>query len=178
MCETTLPDGLDIRERDYRDFSSHNDSIRLKRHENGKDVVLELNGETHLISRVASAFPISASEEVVVFFDAEGEEIGMLQDPEGLEEQSRELLQHELERSYFMPRILEIEDMAEELGVESWTVVTNKGKRTFEIRAPRRNVRKVGDNRVIIKDVDANRYEIEDWTRLDRNSLRLLMRHL
>ena len=38
--------------------------------------------------------------------------------------------------------------------------------------------RKLTDTRVVIKDVDGNRYEIADWTQLDRNSIRLLMRHL
>ena len=77
-----------------------------------------------------------------------------------------------------MPCINAILSIDEVLGVESWTVVTNKGERGFEVRDPRNNVRAIGKGRVIINDVDGNRYEIRDWRRLDRKSVSLLAKHL
>lgn len=178
MRKGTLPDGFDIRQKAYRDFKADSDHVKLRRSERSDNLRLILNGEEHEISRVASAFPLSSSLDTVAFFDSDGEEIGVMKNPRALDDPSQELLQEELDKSYFMPRILEIKEMEENLGVESWQVVTDKGERTFEVRDPRRNVRKIADDRVIIKDVDGNRYEVRDWTQLDRNSIRLLMRHL
>ncbi len=178
MSDQTLPDGLNIREKNYRDFSAAADDVRLRRPERESSLRLVLNGETRRVSRVANAFPLSASSPVVAFFDTEGEEIGIMRQPDALDQQSHRVLQEELEKSYFMPRIVQIIDIEEEMGVESWDVVTDKGERSFEVRDPRRNVRKISGRRVIIKDVDGNRYEVKDWTGLDRDSLQLLTKHL
>ena len=57
-------------------------------------------------------------------------------------------------------------------------VVTNKGERSFEVRDPRNSVRAIGSGRVIIQDVDSNRYDIRDWQQLDRKSASLLAEFL
>lgn len=178
MATSELPDGLELTEKSYKDFRGDADQVELRRPQHGKNLRLRVNGEDHDVGRIASAFPLSSSLESVAFFDTEGEEIGVMKNADSLDSTSRRILQEELDKSYFMPRILEIREMEESLGVEEWTVVTDKGERSFQVRDPRRKVRKLSETRVVIKDVDGNRYEIEDWTRMDRNSIRLLMRHL
>ena len=79
---------------------------------------------------------------------------------------------------YFMPNIRSILSMEEALGIETWKVVTNKGEREFQVRDPRHSVRHMPRGRVLIKDVDGNRYEVPNWRSLDRKSVSLLMRHL
>lgn len=178
MAVNELPNGFNLHEKHYKDFRGDSDHVQIERPQHGNNVRLRVNGENHDIGRIASAFPLSSSLESVAFFDTDGEEIGVMKKAEALDESSRCILREELEKSYFMPRILEIQEMVESLGIETWNVVTDKGERTFEVRDPRRKVRKLSETRVVIKDVDGNRYEIKDWTQLDRNSIRLLMRHL
>jgi hypothetical protein len=84
----------------------------------------------------------------------------------------------ELERSYFMPRIIDIESADEELNVLSFDAVTDRGARKIEIRHPRRSFRTMPDNRVVIRDVDGNRYEIPDWTVLPAYARELIREHL
>jgi hypothetical protein len=178
MATQQMPGSLTLQQKQYDDFSVKRDQVTLRRPENSKHMTLTVNGHTHTISRIASAFPLSSAMKDIAFFDEEGEEIGMMREGISLDEESKRILREELEKSYFMPGIESIESMEENLGVASWTVQTDKGERTFEVRDPRRNVRKIGNGRVIVKDVDGNRYEIPNWYRLDRKSLALLMRHL
>ena len=164
--------------RQYRDFCGATDDVTLRRPGNGNEPELTVNGERHKLGRIASAFPLSSSKETIVFFDREGEEIVVMKQAEALDSESSRVLEEELEKAYFMPRVEAILQLEESLGVETWTVQTDKGKRTFEVRSPRHNVRKLGKGQVVIKDVDSNRYEVPNWRRLDRKSLFLLMRHL
>jgi hypothetical protein len=169
---------LRLEPKQYRDVNVATDQVKLQRPDDGADVVLLLNGEHYQIGRIASAFPISSSLNNIAFFNEEGEEIGVMKEVNCLDEQSRQILKEELEKAYFMPRIQAVLRMDESLGVESWTVETDKGERTFEVRDPRRNVRRISGRRVLIKDVDGNRYEVPNWAALDKKSIALLMRHL
>lgn len=162
----------------YDDFSVDRDQVRLRRPAPGKNIELTVNGRRHEIGRIANPFPLSSGLDTVVFFDTNGEEIGAMKQARELDEGSRSLLREELEKAYFMPRIEAVVDTEEKLGVETWTVETDKGRRVFEVRDPRRNVRSMGQHRVIIKDVDGNRYEIPNWRTLDRASITFLMPHL
>lgn len=178
MCDQTMPDNLEIHAKNYRDFTAGSERVELRRGERDSNLELVLNDGKYRISRVADAFPLSSSSPVVAFFNEDGEEIGVMKNPDQLDAHSQKILREELDKSYFMPQIQTILDLTEEMGVESWDVITNRGERTFEVRDPRRNVRKIGGRRVIIKDVDGNRYEVKDWTLLNRESLRLLTKHL
>jgi hypothetical protein len=175
---TATRSGLQLKPKEYKDCSVETDEVTVRRPETGKNVVLEVNGTRHEIGRIASAFPISSALEAVAFFDTNGEEIGIMKHAYALDEESRNILREELEKAYFMPRIQRIISTRESLGVEEWVVVTDKGERSFEVRDARRNVRKISETRVIIKDVDGNRYEIPHWQELDRNSLAQLMNYI
>jgi len=160
--------------KEYRDFSVADDDVTLRRPEEGKKVELAVNGQRYEVGRMASAFPLSSSLEAVVFYDTDGEEIGLLKQVGQLDSDSQSILTVELEKSYFMPCINAVLSREEKLGVETWKVVTNKGERSFEVRDPRNSVRAIGRGRVIIHDVDSNRYDIRDWQKLDRKSVSLM----
>jgi len=167
-----------VQAKEYHDFRPGTDEVTLRRPEEGKSLELRINEKTYRVSRVASAFPLSAALDTVAFFDEGGEEIGCMKDGDALDHESQDLLATELEKAYFMPRIRAILSMEEALGIETWTVVTNKGERQFEVDHPRHDVRHLPRGRVLVKDVDGNRYEIPSWRKLDRKSIGLLMRHL
>lgn len=124
------------------------------------------------------SFPLSRRGRMVAILNAEGEEVAMLDRIGNLDPSSRRVAVEELERSYFMPRIVLIESDKEELGVLTLDVLTDRGSRTIQIRNPRRSFRKLPNNRVAIRDVDGNRYEIRDWTELDRYARELIGQYL
>lgn len=69
--------------------------------------------------------------------------------------------------------ITKIVAIDEEYGVTRWKVETDRGPRTFDV-ATRHDVRPVGPNRYLIRDVDGNRYEIPNTAQLDAASRALL----
>ncbi len=180
MSENTGParHPLRIEERSYFDFDAACDPVSIRRRPRANRLTVSVNDHEFDAARVASAFPLSARLQRVVFFDGQGEEIGCLKNPSRLDGASLRLLREELDKAYFMPRITAIMEIDDYLDIEFWRVETNRGERTFEVRQPRRHIRTIGPQRMVVKDVDGNRYEIRDWSRLDRKSLAWLMRHL
>ena len=55
-----------------------------------------------------------------------------------------------------------------------WTVETDHGIITFEIRNHNASVKPLYDGRVLIKDANDNRYEIPDIKKLDKRSQAML----
>ena len=169
---------LQVEEKTYMDFDARSDEVKLWRPKEEQRFHLKVNDEEFTVGRLTSAVPLSAGLERVVFFDTEGDEIGCLKNASCLDGESLKLLREELDKAYFMPSIERIEEITDHLGLELWKVKTNRGERSFEVRQPRKNVRIISPKRMIVKDVDGNRYEIKDWRMLDKNSLSSLMRHL
>lgn len=126
------------------------------------------------ITAVRPAFPLSLGPEMLVFYrrpddGAADEEIGIVRRLAELPPASQDLLAAEIERAYFVPAITEIVSVNEEFGIQTWRVVTDRGPRTFEI-TERSHLRMLEAFRVVIKDVDGNRYQIRDTRLLDRRS--------
>jgi hypothetical protein len=127
--------------------------------------------------RVRRCFPLSLPQAYISIVDGAGAEVAILRDMSGLDERGRCILEQELERGYFVPRILKILSLRDEFGMQVWNVVTDRGDVEFVVREPRDKVKFVGAARVLITDVDDNRYEIRDMHALDRAS-RGLVAHI
>lgn len=151
--------------------------VRFGRGGDGQ-IVMRLRGRFITVGTVMAASPITDPHRMVSVRDDDGEEVGILADVNELEPVSRQVVLEELERTYFMPRITDILDVEEDLGVVSWRVATDKGERTFQVRNVRQNVRKFRGRRLVIKDVDGNRYEIRDWAALPDPAGKLLQPYL
>ncbi len=79
---------------------------------------------------------------------------------------TRALLENELDQRYFIPLVITVNSFRLKLGVQSWEVVTDRGPRAFDVRE-RDDYRVLPTHRLLIRDVDGNRYEIPDYTALD-----------
>jgi len=159
------------------DFLITAEQVHFRRDEDDR-IVLDYDGSRTQVSRIVAAFPLSDRQKMISVRDAEGVEIGILDHIGRLDPQSRAIVDHELERTYFMPRITDIRDIKEDLKVVDWDVETDKGPRQFQVRGVRRNIRRIGRRRVVVKDVDGNRYEIRDWSALSRDAQMLLEPYL
>lgn len=120
------------------------------------------------------AFPLSAADAYVSLRDPDGGEIGMVESLDDLAPEQAALLRGELDRRYFTPLIERIRELKEEFGYSYWTVDTDAGRRRFTVQSGKNNVTVVGEGRLIIVDVDGNRFEVADYTALDRSVLRTL----
>lgn len=118
----------------------------------------------------AWASPLSFPEQFLSFLDAKGEEITMVEKLGDLPEHSREAVAEELRRRYLTSTILEITHAKVEFGATYWSVNTERGPRDFVAQSLQENAQWLGPNQLLIVDIDGNRFEIPDVTKLDPTS--------
>jgi len=135
---------------------------------------LRVDGEREFLDvRAAAVFPISGRTDLISFLGERGREVLLLGDPQRLDPESRALLSEELARVYFTPRITRIYRIEEAFGSSRWEVETDRGFAVVEI-TDREQIRLLPGGRIVMQDVDGNRYEIQDAGELDPTSQVLL----
>lgn len=133
-----------------------------------------VDGQTeHIDLRPAPVFPISGMASYLSLVDEKGKEVLLLRDPENLDPDSLQVLQEEISRTYFVPRITRIYHIEDAHGAARWEVETDRGFRVFDIR-DREDVRFIGRTRLLLQDADGNRFEIADINALDERSRHIL----
>ena len=101
----------------------------------------------------------------------ESEEIGIIADVDAFTDSEQNgLLKKELEIKYFIPKIKSILMLKEKFGFSNWKVVTDVGTISFTVRDTFRSMIRIGESRIYVLDNDGNRYEIEDFNKLDKRS--------
>ena len=133
---------------------------------------------SYLRVAVLRAFPLSDPSRYLSVRDGQGKEIGLIAQPEALGADDRALIERELERRYLVPAVARIVNARERFGTVEWTMETDRGQVHFTTRNLRENVQRPAPRRIILNDVDGNRYDIRDVDRLSRASQELLFRHL
>ena len=125
---------------------------------------------------ILRTFPFSALWEFLSVREIEGkqEEIGIIEDLNFFPKSTFDLIAKQLEIRYFMPKITKIISIKEEYGYAYWNVLTDKGKCSFATSAGSSGAVSKKGNRVIIKDSDENRFEIEDITKLTTKEFKKL----
>lgn len=121
---------------------------------------------------VLRAFPLSHETLYLSIRDSEQNEIGMIKDLASYEGEQKSFIEAELERRYFLPSVKVIHQVKQEFGYYHWNVETDKGEKTFISRKDSSQVLQLPNNRVIVLDVDGNRYEIKDAKALDPKSFK------
>ncbi|GBC98666.1 hypothetical protein HRbin17_01180 [bacterium HR17] len=133
----------------------------------------EIDGEVFTDVKPVRNFPVQARDRLISLLDAADEEIAILTTVHGLDPASRQALEAELEKRYFIPVIQAIHHIEGRFGITRWFVMTDRGERVFDVRE-RGDVRYYPGRRVVIRDADGNLYEIPDYDRLDWRSRLLL----
>ena len=160
-------------ELEYLDTSK----VSISRNAFAELVVQLPDGSTHTRVEPVRSFPLSETVRFITLLDSERNEIGIVEDARKLPPQSRDVLLEELEKRYFMPKITKINSLDGQFGVTQWDVETTQGNVEFGMRT-RYDIVTLGNGRVLIKDADGNRYEIENYNKLDQKSYALLQTQL
>jgi hypothetical protein len=127
---------------------------------------------------ILRAFPLSDPGRYLSVRDGQGKEIGLIAQPSSLRDDDRALVERDLERRYLVPAVTRITSARERFGTVEWTMETDRGECRFTTRNLRENVQRPAPGRLILNDVDGNRYDIRDVDALPRASQELLFRHL
>ena len=149
--------------------------IRLFLH--GGVLRMTLEGDrSYLRVMLVRSFPLSDPDRYWGLLDGAGKEIGVITEPSKLSPESRAAANEELEKRYFIPLIQRVVRTKEDYGSIVWTVETDKGDRVFTVRNMKDNIVELGGPRLLLVDVDGNRYEIPDMRQLDPKSYDLILR--
>ena len=127
---------------------------------------------------VARAFPFSDPDRYIGLRDGDDKDIGILTTLHGLDGDSRQIIEEELERRYFTPKVERVLSVTEEFGVVTWDVETDRGRRRFLVRNLRDNSFPLGANRLMMTDTDGNRYEIPDVRTVGAKAYTVLLKVL
>lgn len=117
---------------------------------------------------VVMMFPFSDKEQFISVRTAEerSKEIGIVEKLSEVSKETAEMLKEQLTLRYFTPVIEKILKIKDEYGFAYWNVVTNHGACNFTIRMGGNSVIHLSEERILILDIDENRFEIPDINRL------------
>ena len=121
--------------------------------------------------KVVRAAPLSHPEKYISILDAKDEEICMLDALDQVDQPTQEIIKDELDRRYLTATVEAVLAMRYEYGTSYWQVQTDRGQREFVVQNVAENAQWLGEYRLLIVDVDGNRFEIPDLNRLDKKSM-------
>ena len=130
---------------------------------------VEARGRTFDNVRPRRAFPLSAKADYVSFLNEKDKEVVLLAQPHDLDAESQAALEGALDLVYYVAKITRVDSIKETMGVTLWEVMTDKGYASFEV-VDRRHIRNLPGGRLIVVDVDGNRFEVENLDALDERS--------
>lgn len=149
--------------------------VRIK--QNGKiflDIEFYFTEEKYEELEAHRLFPKSGSTKCIALMTHDGEQIAIIRDIKALDSDSAAAVENSLREYYMIPKIKRFITMSDKFQIWMWTVETDHGIITFEIRDHIASVKPLYDGRVLIKDADDNRYEVPDIKKLDKRSRRML----
>lgn len=162
-----LAEFTDIRYLDPRD-------IKLNKTAGGF-ISLDIgNSESYERVNLFRSFPFSNINEYISVREPEGKEIGIIRTILSFSKEAKAIIIEELDRRYFLPKIEKINTIKEEFGYIYLDTNTDAGPRHFTIKKEQNSVINIEDNKVLLFDIDGNRFEIPDYTMLDSKSYKMI----
>lgn len=125
------------------------------------------NEKSYIKIKPVWAAPLTRPGKHLVLMDSKDNEIIMLRDPKVLSHDSWIAVQEELHQRYLTASIIKVYSAHEESGATYWDVETNRGRREFITQGLQEHAQWMGDNHLLLLDVDACRYEITSIGALD-----------
>lgn len=170
-----MPHLLDLREFDEEALRKEseellemhfltNENARFSRTEGGF-VALQTGGKEYTRVGVYLTFPLTNPEEYISIREADekAKEIGIIEKLSDLHPDTGDMLREQIKLRYFMPVITKVLDIKDEYGYAYWHVTTNFGVCRFTTQMSGDAVISLSDSRLLVTDIDGNRYEIPDF---------------
>jgi hypothetical protein len=117
--------------------------------------------------RLVRAFPLSQPDEYIAVLNRKNDEIGTLLSLAGLDPESHQIAMEELAQRYLVHQVQKVYSLRCEGETLYWDVETQRGRRECVVKADRETLIPLDARRLLLIDVDGNRFELADVTRLD-----------
>lgn len=142
----------------------------------GGFVRLEYNGQKWDRVQVIRLFPFTDPNQFISIrtVSERSKEIGVIENLNKLDKDTKKMLEEQLNLHYFTPVIEKIMDIKDEYGYAYFHVLTDRGECRFTINMGGNAVARLSDSRLLITDLDENRFEIRDVFALSSKEQRKL----
>lgn len=142
----------------------------------GGFVSLRIGEEFYPRVQVVRMFPFSDPNLYISIRtpDENSKEIGIIEDMKKVSAETAAMLSEQLNLRYFTPIITKIINIKDEYGYAYFDVLTDRGACRFTINMGGHAVVHLSETRILISDIDENRFEIPDITRLSAKELKKL----
>ncbi|BCM91408.1 hypothetical protein IAD21_03280 [Abditibacteriota bacterium] len=121
------------------------------------------------------ASPLSRPNRYLALLDSKDKEFALIVNPqEELDADSWSIAQEEMKRRDLTARVARIESVREDGGAAYFVVETDRGRREFVANNLSTNALFYGESRLMLLDVDGNRFDFPDLEALDERSRALL----
>ena len=132
-----------------------------------------LLGERTVAVKLRQCFPWTEPTRHISLRDSDDKEVALVDDPSGLDEESRQALELALAEAGFVLEVTRVLEIEEEIEIRQWTVETRQGNRSFQTHLddwPR----VLPGGGLLIRDVAGDLYRLADPQKLDKKSRALL----
>lgn len=128
------------------------------------------------------ALPIGNPMEYISVADKDNKEIGMIRSLSELSEKQLNIVVAELDNRYYSPTVYEVKSVKDKLGYVYLELVIGQDDMKFTkscaVKDVNKNIRMLDDDRLVIFDVDGNRYIVQSLMGLNKKSLKRLEPYL
>ncbi len=143
---------------------------KIEKEENNLVSLTLASGEVISPLEPRRLFPVSREDMYITLLDSDGDEVGIIKSLSDLAEDSEAVIRDSLDDYYLVPKILKIITTGEKYGTLRWTVETDRGIKSFDIRNRNHDIKVYKNGKVRIRDSDDNRYTIDNYNELDPHS--------
>ena len=128
------------------------------------------------------ALPVGQPDKYISVADAENKEIGILRELAALRDAQLNIVSQELDKRYYCPVIRSVDSVKDKMGyVYIELTIEGEGRtypRTCAVKDINKNIRMLDDDRLLIFDVDGNRFIVQSLNALGKKSLKMLEPYL
>ncbi|GAA3400440.1 DUF1854 domain-containing protein [Paenibacillus hodogayensis] len=140
----------------------------------GNMLSIKIDGTEHPVVYVHCSFPHTNKRIYLSIRTFDNKELGMIRSLDDFPGETAELLEEQINIRYFCPEIIKVIKIKEEFGYSYWDTETTAGICRFTVRSGGGNAKLVGHNRLLVLDVDGNRFVIPDLERLTDKEYRMV----
>jgi len=114
--------------------------------------------------QIIRLFPFTGPDEYIAIrtMEERSKEIGVIKHLKDVSKDDAKIIREQLNLHYFTPVIRKIIDIKDEYGYAYFHVMTDRGECRFAINMGGNGVVRLSDTRLLITDLDENRFEIPD----------------
>lgn len=112
-------------------------------------------------------FPFDKRDEYISVLDCDSVEIGIISKIADLGEAAEKLILDELKRKYYICKLKSVISIKDRFGFSYWKALSEDGEVSFTIRDAHNSIRTNSDGKILLSDIDNNRYELEPFDTLD-----------